>query len=55
MIFVHPFDDNFGDNFVFLSLNWSKIMEREKGRERIICFKETNESNGINKDEAYNI
>jgi len=35
VIFVHPIDDNFGDNFIFLSFYWSKTMEREKGRERI--------------------
>jgi len=36
MIFVHPFNDNFGDNLVFLSFYWSKTMEREKGRESIV-------------------
>jgi hypothetical protein len=36
MIYVHPFNDNLGDNFVFLSFDWSKTMEREKGREKII-------------------
>jgi len=36
MIFVHLFNDNFEDNSVFLFFNWSKIMEREKGREKII-------------------
>ena len=35
MIFVHLFNDNFGDNYVFLSFYWSKTMDREKGRERI--------------------
>jgi len=30
-----PFHYNFSDNLVFLSSYWSKIMEREKGRERI--------------------
>jgi hypothetical protein len=35
MIFVHPFDENFGDNLAFLPSYWSKTMEREKRRERI--------------------
>jgi len=35
VIFVHPIDDNFGDNLVSLSFYWSKTMEREKERERI--------------------
>jgi len=35
MIFIHPFNDNFSDNLVFLSSYWSKTMEREKGREMI--------------------
>jgi len=33
VIFVHPFDDNFDNNFVFLSSYWLKTMEREKIRE----------------------
>jgi hypothetical protein len=39
MIFVHPFNDNFEDNLVFLFSYWPKTMEREKGREmiRISC------------------
>jgi len=36
MIFVHPFHDNYGDNLDFLCFYWSKIMRREKERERII-------------------
>ena len=32
MIFVHPFNDNFGDNLVFLLFCWSKKMKREKKR-----------------------
>jgi hypothetical protein len=35
VIFLHPFDDNFVDNLVFLISYWSKTIEREKGRERI--------------------
>jgi len=34
VIYVHPFEDNFDDNLVFLTSYWSKTMEREKGRER---------------------
>jgi len=35
MIFVHPFIDNFSDNFGSLHFYWSKTMEREKWCERI--------------------
>jgi len=35
VIFVHPIDDNFGNNLAFLSSYWSKIMERKNGREGI--------------------
>jgi len=35
IIFVHSFNDNFGDNLVFISSFWSKTMEREKGRDRV--------------------
>jgi len=40
VIYVHPFEDNFDDNLVFLSSYWSNTMEREKGREEeknIMC------------------
>jgi len=33
VIYVHPFENNFDDNLVFLSFYWSKPMEREKERE----------------------
>jgi hypothetical protein len=36
MIFEQPFHNNFWDNHVVLFCYWSKTMEREKGRERII-------------------
>jgi hypothetical protein len=34
MISVHLFNENFGDNHVFLSSYWSKTIEK-KGREMI--------------------
>jgi hypothetical protein len=34
VIYVHPFEDNFDDNFIVLSSYWPKTMEREKGREK---------------------
>jgi hypothetical protein len=33
MIFVHPFNDNFDDNLVFLSSYWPKTMERKRKRD----------------------
>jgi len=35
MIFVQAFKTTFGTNPIILSFHWSKMIEREKGRERI--------------------
>jgi len=35
MIYIHPFNDNFGENLIFLFSYWLKTMEREKGRDVI--------------------
>jgi len=44
MAFVHLFNDNFDDNYDFLSSYWSKTMERENEREMITTCQYEKES-----------